>query len=145
MNNSIQLIKSQQPYRADYIRFPLLCPICNKIQKKSRKYKSPYQLLYHLSTIHDTQDEILSNLKIEQVRNNVRSIIQSYSWGMFSFWIIINFLYSGVLSMSRFIRISDDFVPPFCICGEMIQGILGTAKFQCEKCLKTFGELQWVK
>ena len=63
------------PKRIDFVQFPLYCPICKKI-KASKRYKSPYALLYHLNS-HNTQDEIESSLEINEVREVIRGIAKA--------------------------------------------------------------------
>lgn len=83
MNKKYRLIKTQQSCRPDYIQFPLLCPICKEIRKNSKKFKSPYSLLYHLTNSHTRDDEIISNLKLDDVRDVARSISKACQWEMF--------------------------------------------------------------
>lgn len=68
------------PKRIDYVQFPLYCPICKKI-KRSKKYTSPYALLFHLNS-HNTQDEIESSLEIDEVRQIARVIAKAVDSGM---------------------------------------------------------------
>lgn len=70
------------PKRIDYLPFPLYCPICKKITI-SKKYKSPYALLYHLNS-HNTQDEIESSIEINEVKKIARGIAKAVDSGMLS-------------------------------------------------------------
>jgi len=86
LNKQSHVVKSQELYRSDYIQFPLRCPFCIKIQKQSRKFKSPYALQYHLTNFHDSQDELISNLKISEVKDVVRTITKACQWKMFYYF-----------------------------------------------------------
>ena len=83
LNNNSRTDKSHNRCRPDYIQFSLRCPLCIKIQKQSRKFKSPYALQYHLTNFHDSQDELICNLKISEVRDVVRTITKACQWRMF--------------------------------------------------------------
>ena len=62
------------------MQLPLRCPICKKINRASKKFSSPYALMYHLTNVHDHQDEIISNISIDQVRNVARAITKACEW-----------------------------------------------------------------
>lgn len=72
--------KTHVPYRSNYVNFPLRCPICIKTKKNSKTFKSPYALLYHLTNVHDSQDEILANLTTDAVRAIIPSIAKAIQW-----------------------------------------------------------------
>jgi len=83
LTKQFQLIKTQQPSRPDYIQLPLFCPICKKINGHSRKYKSPYALMYHLTNFHNNQDEIVAAITIDEVRSIAKAITKACNWNMF--------------------------------------------------------------
>ena len=64
-----------------YVQFPLYCPICKKINNKTKKYSSPYALLYH-TNYHNSQDEIESSITIEEVRNAARFVAKAVEFKM---------------------------------------------------------------
>ena len=82
MHKQLLLNKSQQLIRADYVQLPLLCPTCKKINRISKKFRSPYALMYHLTNVHDRQDEMVSNISIDQVRNVARAITKASEWNI---------------------------------------------------------------
>jgi len=83
MSKQLRLIKSHQPTRADYVQLPLLCPICKKINHQSRKFRSPYAILYHLTNSHNHQDEIVSSVSIDEIRFITKSIAKAFELKMF--------------------------------------------------------------
>lgn len=75
--------KLHPPERPDYIDFQLRCPLCVILQQQSKKFGSPYQLKYHLTTYHDSEDTIQSGISVNDAYQTVISIVKAFHWRMF--------------------------------------------------------------
>jgi hypothetical protein len=70
------------PSRITYTKFSIRCSICKKIQGRSKKFGSLYQLLYHINC-HNSEDEITAGVTKEDVRSIVKHLCQALEHGMF--------------------------------------------------------------
>ena len=77
MSNLSQVDKTHVPYHPNYITFPLRCPICIKIQKISKVFKSPYALLYHLTNTHNSEDELLADVTANEVHQIISTLVKA--------------------------------------------------------------------
>jgi len=66
-----------------YWLFPLLCPLCLKLQKISHVYKKPYLLLYHMTTEHSKEDEINTGISIFEIKLTIGGIATAHQLKMF--------------------------------------------------------------
>ena len=80
MDKSAPLNKTHKR-RTIYDRYFNLCPICKKNKGKSKKFKSLYQLLYHLN-IHDAIDEVAAGVTRDDVKMIVKYIESALELGM---------------------------------------------------------------
>lgn len=74
--------KPHEPHRTIYAQIPLECPICKKIRKKSKKFSSPYALMYHLGDWHGKEDEISSGIHVKDVYRGIRLVCRAYEMGI---------------------------------------------------------------
>jgi len=74
--------KTHQPSREIYAQIPHSCPICKKLYRKSKKFSSPYALMYHLSDIHVKEDENLSGISIDEILLAIRLVCKAYKIGI---------------------------------------------------------------
>lgn len=65
-----------------YVQIPHGCPICKKKHKKSKKFSSPYALIYHLKQNHDTDDEISTGIHVEEVLKWVKITCKAHQIGI---------------------------------------------------------------
>ncbi len=78
----LQSDKTHEPHREIYVQIPLECPICRKLRKKSKKFSSPYALMYHLTDWHGREDEILSKITVAEVHRGIRLVCNAYKIGV---------------------------------------------------------------
>ncbi|MCH7560005.1 MAG: hypothetical protein IIC67_01315 [Thaumarchaeota archaeon] len=71
----------QQPYRITYTRISQRCPICLRLYSRSKRFDTPYRLLYHLN-IHDELDENAAKITKNEVREVVKNICKAIEWNM---------------------------------------------------------------
>jgi len=70
------------PTRTIYTDSPCKCPICLKLHNKSKKFGTPYHLLYHLKN-HNSDDELSSNISVIDVKHTVNHICKAIEWRLF--------------------------------------------------------------
>lgn len=75
--------KPHQCSRPDFIKINIGCPICLKIYGKTKKFKTPYALKYHLTSLHDTSDSIESGLSVNKVYSVTTNVAEALHLGMF--------------------------------------------------------------
>jgi len=69
--------------RSDYKPFKVTCRICLEIGKeKSKSFRSPYALKYHLTTTHNREDEIASGITRYEILQTARAIATAIKWNM---------------------------------------------------------------
>ncbi len=66
-----------------YSNFPLQCHICLQDRKISKRFKKPYALLYHLTNIHNLDDEIRSGISIHETKLAIGGILTALQYHMF--------------------------------------------------------------
>jgi hypothetical protein len=81
MTRRNKLIKNQKPCRVTYTPLANRCPICMELHNKSKKYGTPYHLLYHLND-HNTDDEISTKILITDIRSTIKQICKAIEWKM---------------------------------------------------------------
>ncbi len=72
----------KQPTRIVYTALDIKCPICTELHNKSKKFGTPYQLLYHLND-HNSDDEHSTNITITEIKETVKQICKAVQWRMF--------------------------------------------------------------
>jgi len=75
---------SNPPTRVIYTALAVRCPICMELHSKSKKFGTPYQLLYHLND-HNLDDEHSTNITITEIKETVKQICKAIQWRMFFF------------------------------------------------------------
>jgi hypothetical protein len=70
------------PTRMIYTDVASKCPICLKLHNKSKKFGTPYHLLYHLKN-HNSDDELSSKISVIDVKQTVNHICKAIGWRMF--------------------------------------------------------------
>jgi len=73
--------KHQRPYRITYTRISQKCPICIRLYNRSKRFDTPYSLLYHLN-IHDETDEKTSKITKNEAREVVKNVCKAIEWDM---------------------------------------------------------------
>jgi hypothetical protein len=58
------------------------CPLCIKLHNKSKKFRTPYHLLYHLKD-HNSDDECSTNITINEIKEIVKNICKAIRLKMF--------------------------------------------------------------
>lgn len=77
-----KLDKTHKPCRVIYTALESKCPICLGLHNKSKKFGTPYHLLYHLND-HNTDDECTTKITTSEIRYTVKQICKAIKWGMF--------------------------------------------------------------
>ena len=75
------LANKSHKHRIIYDKCLNRCPICKKIQGRSKRFDSLYQLLYHLNS-HNTEDEISSGITKDSIRETVRHVAHALELGI---------------------------------------------------------------
>lgn len=57
------------------------CPICLELHNKSKKFATPYGLLYHLND-HNSDDETTTKISTNEIRDTVKQICKAIQWRM---------------------------------------------------------------
>jgi hypothetical protein len=70
------------PTRTLYTALNSKCPICIKLHDKSKKFGTPYHLLYHLKD-HNSDDECSTNIAITEIKETVQYICKAIQLKMF--------------------------------------------------------------
>ena len=70
------------PTRTIYTALAIRCPLCMQLHSKSKKFGTPYSLLYHLNE-HNSDDQSSTKITINDIRLNVKQICQAIEWQMF--------------------------------------------------------------
>ena len=83
MKTTFDSNKPHQCTRPDFLKINIGCPICLKLCGKTKKFKTPYSLKYHLTSSHDTSDSIESGLSVNNVYSAATAVVQALHWGMF--------------------------------------------------------------
>lgn len=73
---------TKEPSRVIYTGLNSKCPICLTLHKKSKKFGTPYHLLYHLND-HNSEDEHSTNIRITEIKETIKQICKAISWKMF--------------------------------------------------------------
>lgn len=73
---------TDQPTRVIYTALNSKCPICLMLHDKSKKFGTPYNLLYHLKD-HNSDDEHSANITITEIKETVKQICKAIQWRMF--------------------------------------------------------------
>ena len=71
----------EPPSRPMYESFNCKCPICMKLQNKSKKFETPYRLLYHLNN-HNSDDELTTKITLNEIKEIVKQICIAIKWRM---------------------------------------------------------------
>lgn len=77
-----KLDKTHSPSRIIYTALESKCPLCLALHNKSKKFGTPYQLLYHLND-HNSDDENITNITIKEIKSTVKQICKAIKWRMF--------------------------------------------------------------
>lgn len=77
-----KLDKTHKPCRVIYTALESRCPICLMLHNKSKKFDTPYSLLYHLND-HNSDDENTTKISTDEIRDTVKQICKAIQWGMF--------------------------------------------------------------
>ena len=72
---------AKPPTRTLYTALNSRCPICLELHNKSKKFGTPYHLLYHLND-HTTDDESTTKISIKEIRETVKQICKAIRWRM---------------------------------------------------------------
>lgn len=78
-----KLDKTHKPYRVIYTAFASKCPICMELHNKSKRFGTPYHLLYHLNA-HNSDEECSTKIGINEIRDTVKQICKAIQWRMLS-------------------------------------------------------------
>jgi len=70
------------PTRTIYTALAIRCPLCLELYNKSKKFGTPYHLLYHLND-HNSDDQTSTKITINDIRLTVKQICQAIEWQMF--------------------------------------------------------------
>ena len=81
MSNTSKRDEIHVSSRSIYVQISHACPICKKIFKHSKKFSSPYALLYHLNS-HTKEDEYNAGVHKEDIRRIIRTIVRAYEVGV---------------------------------------------------------------
>ena len=73
--------KYQRPYRITYANISQKCPICIRLCSRSKRFDTPYRLLYHLNT-HSEFDEKTAKITKDEVRVVVKNVCKAIEWNM---------------------------------------------------------------
>jgi len=73
---------TKSPTRTLYTAMISKCPICIALNNKSKKFGTPYHLLYHIN-VHDLDDQTTTLITLEEIRLTVKQICKAIEWGMF--------------------------------------------------------------
>ena len=71
----------EPPSRTIYTVLNSRCPICLELHNKSKKFGTPYHLLYHLND-HDSDDEHSTSITITEIKETVKQICKAIQWRM---------------------------------------------------------------
>jgi len=71
-----------KPTRTIYTALAIRCPLCMQLHSKSKKFGTPYSLLYHLNN-HNSDDQSSTKITINDIRLTVKQICQAIEWQMF--------------------------------------------------------------
>lgn len=82
MHNTPQVHKAHGKHPI-YDDIPLLCPYCLQNQKISRVFKKPYILLYHLTTVHNKEDEISAGISLFETKLAISGVATAHYMKMF--------------------------------------------------------------
>ena len=77
-------LSTKHPTRTLYTALAIKCPICVDLHSKSKKFGTPYHLLYHLKD-HNSDDEYSTNITIIEIKETVKQICKAIQWRMFFF------------------------------------------------------------
>jgi hypothetical protein len=67
------------PTRVIYTDFAIKCPICMKLHNKSKKFGTPYHLLYHINE-HSIDDQTTTLITLEDIRFTVKQLCKAIQW-----------------------------------------------------------------
>lgn len=76
-----RLDKTHKPCRVIYTALASKCPICMELHNKSKRFGTPYHLLYHLNE-HSSDDENTTKISTNEIRITVKQICKAIQWGM---------------------------------------------------------------
>ena len=76
-----KLDKTHKPCRVIYTALESKCPLCLALHNKSKKFGTPYHLLYHLN-FHNLDDETTTKITIKEIRIVVKQICKAIKWRM---------------------------------------------------------------
>ena len=71
----------EPPSRTIYTALNSRCPICLALHNKSKKFGTPYHLLYHLRD-HNSDDEHSTKITITEIKETVKQICKAIRWRM---------------------------------------------------------------
>jgi len=77
-----KLDKTHSPSRIIYTALESKCPLCLALHNKSKKFGTPYHLLYHLNE-HNSDDENTTKITIKEIKSTVKHICKAIKWRMF--------------------------------------------------------------
>lgn len=74
---------SKKPHAHPLYDFlPLRCPKCIEIQKVSQIFENAYQLLYHLTTVHENEQLTTSNISVHEIKLAISGVVTAQQWKM---------------------------------------------------------------
>lgn len=76
-----KLNKTHKPCRVIYTALESKCPLCLALHNKSKKFGTPYHLLYHLNS-HSSDDETTTKITVNEIRKTVKQICKAIQWRM---------------------------------------------------------------
>ena len=82
MSRKSKLDKTLSKIRPEFNVFRIRCPICMKLNHRSKMHTTLYNLQYHLATDHSSDDEISSGISVDSVKNVISQIARAIEWRM---------------------------------------------------------------
>ncbi len=76
-----KLDKTHKPCRVIYTALASKCPLCMGLHNKSKRFGTPYHLLYHLNE-HNSDDEHSINITITEIKETIKQICKAIQWRM---------------------------------------------------------------
>lgn len=74
-------LSTEKPTRIIYTAIPSKCPICMELHNKSKRFGTPYHLLYHLND-HNLDDESTTKISINEIKDTIKQICKAIQWRM---------------------------------------------------------------
>jgi hypothetical protein len=72
---------TETPTRIIYTDFAIRCPICMELHNKSKKFGTPYHLLYHIND-HDIDDQTTTLITLDEIRLVIKQLCNAIKWRM---------------------------------------------------------------